>query len=288
MKQKKPNGGWALLIFGILLLAVAAFTVLMNAELIFGQNVSNINKLLEQGTLESNVDSYIEIKIDAVFENFAETTHKTNGITTGKDQHYIVWLDDDSVIAVSVKNKKLVSELERIMDETWDYLDEKTDSLTQNTIEVKGKLRKMNTEMRKYYDEHLDYIGLKEAGFNIHYLQVDCTSSRTTYIIATAIMLVVAVLLLVAFAVTRRNLNNAAVSGFDVLQGDHSSYDYSYGEGGIQPAEPVYVQEPDLRDVPGAPAAEFPVTEGLEAADPKAAETLAEEAYKIVSDIDKQ
>ena len=216
-----------MLIVGILMLAGAAFTLVSNSEIIFSSNVTDINKLLQQGTIESNVDSFVDIKIDAVLDNFAETTHKTNGITTGKDQHYLVWLDDDSVIAVSVKNKKLVSELNRIMDETWDYLDEKRDDFTENTVEVKGKIKKMSTEMRKYYQESLDYIGVGEAGFGVHYYQVDCTMSRLMYMIISAVLLVLGLLLIIAFIVTRKKLSAAALD-MEIPQGGYS-YNYSYG-----------------------------------------------------------
>ena len=272
-----------MLIVGILMLAGAAFTLVSNSDIIFSSNVTDINKLLQQGTIESNVDSFVEIRIDAVLDNFAETTHKTNGITTGKDQHFLVWLDDDSVIAVSVKNKKLVSELNRIMDETWDYLDEKRDDFTENTAEVKGKIKKMSTEMRKYYQESLDYIGVSEAGFGVHYYQVDCTTSRLMYIIVSAVLLVLGLLLIIAFIVTRKKLS-AAASDVEIQEGGYS-YNYSYGSGqdaadvseGAALEYTADAREPEiLADAMGlAGSAEILETESSEAVE-KAAEGMEE------------
>ena len=212
MKPKKQSGGWLLLILAILFIIGAAFLVITNAENIFGTEVSNINKLLAEGSLESNVDSYIEMDIDAVVENYAETTHKTNGITTGKDQHYIIWLDDDSMISVSVNNKKQIAELNRVLDETWDYLEDKTQALTENKVHLKGKIVKLGTELKKYYQQCLDEVGITDADRDIYFLTVDCTDSRLFLIIATAVLLVLAIIMLIAFTATRKAITKAKIA----------------------------------------------------------------------------
>ena len=40
-------------------------------------------------------DQYVELYVDGVIGNYAETEHKINGIIpSGTDQHYLLWLDD--------------------------------------------------------------------------------------------------------------------------------------------------------------------------------------------------
>ena len=197
MKKKGPS--IATLIVPVMFLAFGIISLILYSDLIFGTKVSNINKLLQQGTVEANEGSFVEMDIDAVLDNFAETSHKRNGITIGKDQHYLVWLDDDSMIAVSVKSKKDVNAMNDIMDVTWDYVDGKRETLADEPLHLKGKLQKMSSEMKNYYQKSLDYFGITSADRDIHYYVVDCTDSQLLAILVTAFFFVVAIPMLVAF-----------------------------------------------------------------------------------------
>ena len=208
MKNQKQGGGWTLLIFGIILLAIGLLCLASESEMIFGTEVSNINKLLSEHSLESNLDSYIELDIDAVLDNFAEMTHKTYGITTGKDQYYIIWLDDDSMIALSA-NGKNAKELDRIMDETWDYVDEKTEDLTADRLHIKGKLVNLTLDEKKYYQESLDDLGLTPDSRDLHYYKIDCTDSQLFLILMVVVLCGLGLLLIVLFVNHRRAMRRA-------------------------------------------------------------------------------
>ena len=208
MNKQKQGGGWTLLIIGILLLAVGLLCFVSESEMILGTEVSNINKLLSEHSLENNLDSYVELDIDAVVDNFAEMTHKTYGITTGKDQYYIVWLDDDSMIALAA-NGKNVKELDRILDETWDYIDDKAVDLTSDTLHVKGKLVNMSVDEKKFYQESLDYIGVTEDERDIHYYKIDCTDSRLFLILMVVVLCGLGLLLIILFVNHRRAMRRA-------------------------------------------------------------------------------
>ena len=209
MKKKGPS--LATLIVPIMFLAFGIISLILYSDLIFGTKVSNINKLLQQGTVEANEGSFVEMDIDAVLDNFAETSHKRNGITIGKDQHYLVWLDDDSMIAVSVKSKKDVNAMNDIMDVTWDYVDGKRETLADEPLHLKGKLQKMSSEMKNYYQKSLDYFGITSADRDIHYYVVDCTDSQLLAILVTAFFFVVAIPMLVAFISGKAKARRAAL-----------------------------------------------------------------------------
>jgi len=211
MSNKTKGPSLATLIVPVMFLAFGIISLILYSDLIFGTKVTNINKLLQQGTVGANVDSFVEMDIDAVLDNFAETSHKRNGFTVGKDQHFLVWLDDDSMIAVSVKSKSDVKAMEDIMEKTWDYLDEKADDFTDTPLHLKGKLQKMGTEMKGYYQKSLDYFGLTSADRDIHYYVVDCTDSQLLAILVTAFFFVVAIPMLVSFISGRAKAKRAAL-----------------------------------------------------------------------------
>ena len=231
MKKKGPS--IATLIVPVLFLAFGIISLILYSDLIFGIKVSNINKFLQQGTVEANEGSFVEMDIDAVLDNFAETSHKRNGITIGKDQHYLVWLDDDSMIAVSVKSKKDVNAMNDIMDKTWDVLDEKADDFTDTPLHLKGKLRKMSSEMKNYYQKSLDYFGITSADRDIHYYVIDCTDSRLLAILITAFFFVVAIPMLISFISGKARARRAAIAAEQAAEmGYPSSGTYSsYGAG---------------------------------------------------------
>ncbi len=219
MNKQKKSGGWILLILGIVFFLFASVFTISESEMIFGKKVSNINKFLEQGTLAENLDSYIEIDVDAVLDNFAERTHKTYGITTGKDQYYLIWLDDDSMIALTANGKKAIAELERVYDETWDYLDEKAAYLTENPVHLKGKLVSMGDDVKKFYQESLDYLEVSSADRDIYYYVIDCNDSQLLLIGVAVVLFGLSALLLVLFATTRRSLRNVAAEGSAMQDG---------------------------------------------------------------------
>ena len=258
MKSKKSSS-WVFLVLGILFVVFAVLMAVSESEMIFGTKVSNINKLLQQGTVESNVGSYVELDVDAVLDNYAETVHKWNGITTGKDQHYLVWLDDDSMIALSAR-KKLVEPLDAIMEKTWDYVEGKTDSFTNTPLHVKGKIVKMSTEMRKYYQDSLDYFGLTSADRDIYYYQIDCTDSQLMMIVILAFFVVMAVLMFVLFFANRTAVKRAALQA--EMQADMGyTYPTQYTTYGA-----------DVEEAPQADETEFQASEGTDYDSPDAAE----------------
>ena len=236
MNNKAKGPSIATLIVPVLFLAFGIISLILYSDLIFGTKVTNINKLLQQGTVGANVDSYVELDVDAVLDNFAETSHKRNGITIGKDQHFLVWLDDDSMIAVSVKSKKDVKAMEDIMDVTWDYVEGKRETLADEPLHLKGKLQKMSSEMKNYYQKSLDYFGITSADRDIHYYVVDCTDSQLLAILVTAFFFVVAIPMLLAFIKGRAKAKREALveedMGFSYPK-EYSAYNTGFSDPAI-------------------------------------------------------
>ena len=272
MNQKKASGGWITLIMGILFIVGSLAILFGNYEMIFGSNVSNINKLLREGSLDSNVGSYVEADFDAILENFAETTHKVNFIPVGKDQHYLAWMDDESFMAVSVKGK-VVKEFERVMEETWNFLESDDAKLTDTPVHVKGKLVKLTGDLKKYYDEALDSWGI-DSTYDIHYYAIDCTSSQLILIAGVGILLALGAIMLIAFASNRRAIRDAKLAAqYGINPAASFPTEYSTGSSESTWTEPEMVAQTTETVEVAAENATEQVAETVEVA----AEQVAEE-----------
>ncbi len=211
------------LIVGAIFIILAVVMTLVNNELLFKREVTDLNKLLSQGSVSSNIGSMVTVKVDAVLDNFAETTHTRNGFTTGKDQHFVIWLDDDSMIAVSVNKKDEIDALERIMDETWDYIEEKANDFTKQPVELRGKLSEMSVAIRGYYKDSLTRMGATSDTYTLYYYTIDCTESALLSGIIIVFLFVLGFSNVISFIITKRRQRAASVSMFAGDEG--SSWD---------------------------------------------------------------
>lgn len=179
-----------LAILGIAMLLGGLYTVIYKASYIFFGNAKEVKQIIFEDSFDEYTNKYVEIEVDAVLEHFASQTHTYNFIPVGKDEFYIAWLEDDSLLAVSVKGNN-IKEMDRILDETWDYLDYKTDYFTNDTLKLKGELKKMDNELLKYYEEALVSLGAEEAELKIRNLVIDTTESRIINLLASLFLIAI-------------------------------------------------------------------------------------------------
>lgn len=166
----------------VTLLCVAAFST--ELKYLFGKP-TNINDMLaENGAPEKG--EYVSVGVDAVFDWYAETNYKINGvIPAGSKQHCIMWLDDDSIISLTVKGKKNIEKIDNIIEGTESYLNGTSDRLPSRII-FEGKVTELGSEVKQYYNDVV--LG---SGYTIHYLTIDTTYSKTSIIIYGLIFLLI-------------------------------------------------------------------------------------------------
>lgn len=123
-------------------------------------------------------DAYVELYVDGVIGNYAETTHTVNFIPTGKDQHYMLWLSNDEIISLTVKDKKLIAKLDEICDDTWDYIESESEEYNVKGTTVKGVINTLDPEIEGYYKQWLNETGIAEAGLDVNYVAIDTTKTR--------------------------------------------------------------------------------------------------------------
>lgn len=170
--EKKTNPKFSAILGIVVGLIFVVALVVIYRDVLTG-NAVNINDLLENNTLEK--DKYVEMHIDGVIGNYAETKHTVNFIPVGTDQHYIIWLDNDQFISLATQDKNLMKRLDEITTATWDYNDGVIDELPEAVV-VRGIVHSMDPEIRGYIDQWANEIGISDS---IIYLSVDNTETPT-------------------------------------------------------------------------------------------------------------
>ena len=192
----------------LIFLGISILPIIENGRYIFTGKAQDINKLMYEDCFEEYVDKYISADLDAIVDIYAETTHTYNYIPTGKDNHYIAWLEDDSFISITLKNKKQIEEAERVIDETWDYLDEKTDNFTENPLHIEGVLKELDNDLEKYYQEVLTEYGVEENEFIIRHYTIDVSQSRLKSIMFSLVALTIAMFIFYSGFLANNTKNN--------------------------------------------------------------------------------
>lgn len=194
MKPKKHNAGQVIVLaMCMLLMFVMAFVMFVgDSDYLLGKEARDVMDYADDGVAPPK-GIHIKVNVDACLGNYAETQHKINGIIpAGKEEHYIVWLDNNAALSITVKNKKTINKLNSIIDDTWDYLDGVSDTLP-SSITIEGQVNTMDSELEGYYDDYLEDMGFADSGFPIYYVTVDNTDTRATGWLIVGVLLVIGI-----------------------------------------------------------------------------------------------
>ena len=111
-------------------------------------------------------NEYVTLHVQYVLDSFMETYKTRSGIRTKSDTYYLIL--DEELGAIPVRSSVSRSEeLERIMDETWDYLNGVREAPPQGST-ITGTMKRMKDEGEKYYQRALDYYELEGSGENYY------------------------------------------------------------------------------------------------------------------------
>lgn len=95
-------------------------------------------------------EEYVSFDIDYVLDSFMESYRTRNGVRTKSSIYYLALDEEVGPVPVRVSTK-MEKEMDRIMDETWDYL-RGTRSQPPVGIHVEGTLKKLKDDGKTYYD----------------------------------------------------------------------------------------------------------------------------------------
>ena len=171
---KKKSGVAGFVILAVMFFAFGIFYVVSDVKDLISPTRDILDIIDEDGDIEDG--EFVNMGVDAVLDWYAETKHTVNYIPVGKEQHCVIWLDDYTFISMTVK-KKDIDEIDELIDKTWGYIDGETDDWPSPII-FSGRIRKMDSEVLKYYNECIDDIVTDRSGCTIYAFTVDTTQSK--------------------------------------------------------------------------------------------------------------
>ena len=95
-------------------------------------------------------DEYVSFDINYVLDAFMESYRTRSGVRTKSSIYYLVLDEEAGAVPVRISGK-MEAEMDRIMDETWDYLKGVRSEPPQG-MHVEGTLKKLKGDGKKYYD----------------------------------------------------------------------------------------------------------------------------------------
>lgn len=181
MKRKKSGSSLLTFICTVLLFGFLTVFMVIDSMPMFLNQYEDFYEL--EKTSGVNKDDYVSLYVNGVIGNYAETKHYTNFIPTGKDEHYMIWLDNDEIISLAVKKKSIIEQMDKLTDATWAWLDAQNSGDTSATLPqgiiLKGRIRTMDPEIEGYYQQCLDELGISSENMKIYYVNLDTTSTVT-------------------------------------------------------------------------------------------------------------
>jgi len=171
--MKKTNNKATAIIMMLVGIVFCALNAIPNIKALTNNSVNIYDLIEEEG--EVPVGTYVEIPVDAVIGNYAETEHTTNGIPTGTDQHYMIWLDTEEFISLTVKNKDIISQLDSICDDTWDFIDGFNRDLPKPTSYY-GVVVRLDSELQGYFKQWTYQLGISDS--DCYFVSVDLSKNQ--------------------------------------------------------------------------------------------------------------
>ena len=163
-------------ILGIGIFIYGIYNLVHYAGFYFTGKTFDLNHAISNGE-ELPLDTYVTLTSNSVLGNYAETKHTYGFIPIGKDEHYIVLLDDNTFMSVTVKGKTKIDQLEKIADETW--ADE--NYYATSYITLVGRIQNFTGgEIYGYYKDAFSQMGfdLTAADTPIRNLTLEATETR--------------------------------------------------------------------------------------------------------------
>ena len=182
-----------LLIISFLCLALFGAAVFFLRNLLFG----GVAATYEEAALNKDAykDQWITYDVVACLGEYAEATETHCFIPTGHEYYYLIWMEDGSIMPLSVSKKADKEYLDALYDATCDYLDGKTKMIEMEPRTFVGVVKSQESEALSYYNGTLASNGITvTAGYTIRYELLDCTMNRTDYLLLVGACMFIPVL----------------------------------------------------------------------------------------------
>ena len=225
LKKRKSGLILGIVLLSFVSLAIIAFGVLnllVHADYYFGTPKAIEDMVADGGQPQKG--EYVQVGVDVCFDWYAETTHKVNGIPTGKEKHCIIMLENGDIMSLTVKGKKKYKVIDEIIDDTWNYMYDETGKSTLHTpVIFEGKITNVGSEVSKYYREYMNDLsdGFQNAwGYRPNYyeLTIDTTDNKMStlfWYIGGALMVALFVFGAISCMKSLKAIKTAEKAGYD-------------------------------------------------------------------------
>ena len=171
-----------LAILSIITLILFGSCAFFMRNLMFGGVVATYEEAALDYTRYS--EKWISYEAIACLGAYCEETETYSFIPTGHSYYYMMWMADGSIMPMSVSKKSDREYLDKLTYATYDYIDGKTRMIEMEPRTFTGTVKTQGGEVNSYYTGALDDMQIYESdGWVIRTVLLDCTSSRTGYIL---------------------------------------------------------------------------------------------------------
>jgi len=179
----------SLLIVSIVALVLFGGAAFFMRDLMFGGVKGTYSEVVDN--YKDYSDQWISYEVVGCLGNYAESTESYSFIPTGHEYYYLIWMEDGSIMPMSVSKKADKEYLDALTDATYDFVDGITDTIAIPPRTFIGTVKAQESKAEGYYKEGLNYLDINEKdGWKIHYVLFDCTSTRGgTILLVGAVML---------------------------------------------------------------------------------------------------
>ena len=174
----------------LLLFGTCAFFL---RNLLFG-GIAGTYEQAEPNRSEYN-EKWISYEVVACFGCYAESTETYAFIPTGHEYFYLIWMEDGSIMPLSVSKKADREYLDALTEATYDYIDGKTRMIEMEPRTFIGTVGSQDSEIARYYRDALNSMEISEAdGWVIRTVLLECSKSRTSYLILVGAVMMIPVI----------------------------------------------------------------------------------------------
>lgn len=164
-KSQKKSLVWGTILF----FAFTVLTTVIMFEVMFDLSEDFVS--LENSGKGVQKDDYVSVEVTNVLAGYAETTNVVAFVTTSIDEHYVVLLDNGSVVPIVTSDKELKNKLDDIRNRC-----QAGEVITEPVI-IKGLVHTFDPQIERYYKGTLEDAGITDETNRIYWAEVDGTET---------------------------------------------------------------------------------------------------------------
>ena len=187
-------------IFCLILFGACAFYF---RNLMFG-GIAATYEQAEPNRSEYN-EKWISYEVVACLGEFAEGEESYAFIPVGHEYYYLIWMEDGSIMPLSVSKKADKEYLDALTEATYDYIDGTTRMIEMEPRTFVGTVSSLDSDAAPYYKDALRYMEINEAdGWVVRNTQLDCSKTRTSYLLLVGAVMIIPVLGITSSVITAK------------------------------------------------------------------------------------